>query len=393
MRLTYIRKFIKHESACGILLFFAALIALIMCNSPLSVFYQNVFKLPLQIQIGQFSYGEPLLFWINEGLMAIFFLQVGLELKREFLEGELRGLSKVALPGIAALGGMLVPALIYVGINYSNPETLKGWPVPVATDIAFALGVLSLFGKRVPITLKLFLMALAIFDDVGAIIIIAIFHTKDLSFLAMFGALLIIALLCTLNALKIRSLIPYILVGFLLWLCVLKSGIHTTVSGVLLAFTIPLRKMDSEEFSPARELESALLPWVAFLVMPLFALANAGVSFTGLEASTFTSFITLGVVAGLALGKQIGVFSFTWISIRLGWVSLPKKVSWLQLYGVALLCGIGFTMSLFLGTLAFEYDDPIYLTEVRLGVLIGSIVSGIAGALILHSASNKRGRI
>ncbi len=365
-----LRTFLKHEASSGILLLVMALVALVLDNSVFSDSYQKILQTP------------STLFWINEGLMTLFFLSIGLELKREFLQGELSTSSKVVLPSIAALGGMLAPALIYLAINFHHAPALKGWAVPVATDIAFALGVLSLFGKQVPLGLKVFLMTLAIFDDVGAIIIIAGFYSHDLSYFLLGIALLLILILQWLNIAGVQRLLPYFLVGFILWLCVVGSGVHATVAGILLAFTIPL--------APLQYLEKKLHPWVAYLIMPLFALANAGVSFQGLHLSIITDFVSLGIILGLFLGKQLGVFGFVWTVVKLNWCRLPKHTTWLELYGIALLCGIGFTMSLFLGTLAFANDNPIYLTEVRLGVLIGSLLSGLMGAGILYIAFSKK---
>lgn len=386
----YLRDFLKTESASGIVLFMAALAALLVSNSPWALLYQKILITPIEINLFHFQIAHPFLFWINDGLMAIFFLLIGLELKREFLEGELSDISRVILPGIAAFGGMLVPALIYLFLNAHDPIALRGWAIPVATDIAFALGMLSLFGKRIPLGLRLFLMALAIFDDVGAIIIIAVFHTADLSYVSLFLALLAILFLWLLNKLRVQSLAFYLGVGFLLWICVLKSGVHATVSGVVLAIMIPLHKSQHATSSLLHQLEKALHPWVAYLVMPLFAFANAGLSLSDISMQTAMDSISLGIILGLFLGKQIGVFGFAWSTIQLGWATLPSKTNWSMLYGVAILCGIGFTMSLFLGTLAFAEYSPLYLVKVRFGVLTGSLLAGIVGAFILHhSISNE----
>jgi NhaA family Na+:H+ antiporter len=390
MRTSIVTQFLKLESASGIILFVMALAALILCNSPYADLYQRLWQITIAIHINNYSLAEPLLFWVNEGLMTLFFLMVGLELKREFLEGELANIKQVILPAIAAFGGMVVPALIYCVINYHNAETIVGWAVPVATDIAFALGVLSLFGGRVSVGLKLFLMALAIFDDVGAILIIAFFHTQSLSYLALGVAVASIILLFLFNKWGVKRLSLYLLVGFILWLCVLKSGVHATVAGVVLAFVIPLRQPESDALAPSRRLEHTLHPWVAYFVMPLFAFANAGLSFEGLSIPVIFDQIALGTIAGLLLGKQLGVLFFSWLAIRLGWAELPENTTWLELYAVAILCGIGFTMSLFLGTLAFEGSNPIYLVEVRVGVLLGSLLSGVIGALMLQMALLKK---
>lgn len=375
-----VRDFLKLELAGSVVLFLAALLAIALNNSPFAENYQAVFQSPIKIGIGFWHFDQPVLFWINECLMTLFFLLVGLELKREFLVGELKGSTKIILPGIAAFGGMLIPAIIYSLFNLSLP-TLKGWAIPVATDIAFALGVLSLFGRRVPLGLKLFLMALAIFDDLGAIIIIAIYHTHAMSYPYLLGAVMVLLILFVLNRLNIRSLWLYMLIGIALWFCVLQSGIHATIAGVLLALMVPIKGTPMKT-----ALEEELHPWVAFGVMPLFALANAGLSFNGLDINYLVDPLVLGIVAGLFLGKQLGVFSFAGLLIKMGWAKLPKQSSWLELYGVACLCGIGFTMSLFLGTLAFQEDNSIYLIKVRLSVLLASVISGLVGAVILYFA-------
>lgn len=386
---TMIRNFLKVEAASGVILFIAAFVAIAIANSPFSEFYQQLFHSRIEIKMGHWFIDKPFLFWVNEGLMTLFFLLVGLELKREFLTGEIKGFSKIILPGTAAFGGMFFPAVIYTLFNFSLP-TAKGWPIPVATDIAFALGLLSLFGRRVPLGLKLFLMALAIFDDIGAIIIIVIYHTQHISFVSLVYVGLIMSILLAMNRFPIRFVWPYLLLGIFLWIFLLSSGIHPTVSGVLLAFMIPLR----DKKRPIKtKLEEKLHPWVAFLIMPLFALANAGVSFHGLTLEYWADPLLLGVVVGLFIGKQVGVFSFAWVLIRLGWAKLPNYSSWLELYGVACICGIGFTMSLFLGTLAFQEDNAIYLIKVRLGVLTGSVLSGLIGALILYLAGLKKEKI
>lgn len=385
------RNFLKLESFCGVLLFFCAIAALILANSSLAGYYQALFKVPFAIQLGSYHFSRPILFWINDGLMSIFFLLVGLELKREFFQGELASIKKIVLPGFAALGGMIVPVIIYSMVNHTHPEALKGWAIPVATDIAFAIGVLSLFGKRVPIGLKLFLLSLSIFDDVGAIIIVAVFHTSELSYISFLFALTVIGILGLLNYFNVQKLTIYIFLGLVLWICVLKSGIHTTVSGVILAFLIPIEKMPGTISSPGRRLEKYLEPWVSYLVMPLFALGNAGVALRGLGFDIVFGHVTFGIVLGLFLGKQLGIMSFSWLIVRLGFAKLPDNTNWLHIYGMAVICGIGFTMSLFLGTLAFEHDSPSYFTQVRLGVLFGSIISGMMGALILHGAFKRRG--
>ncbi|EKD54964.1 MAG: hypothetical protein ACD_60C00030G0014 [uncultured bacterium] len=383
MRLRQLREFLKLESTSGIILIITALLALILDNSPFAHFYESSLHVPVSVHLGGWQLlQEPLLFWVNEGLMPLFFLLIGLELKRELLIGHLSERNQVALPAIAAFGGMLVPAFIYTTINFHHPALLKGWAIPVATDIVFALGILSLFGRRVPIGLKLFLMALAIFDDIGAILIIALFYGHALLYFSLLLALIVILVLALMNRFKVDRLFPYLLVGFLLWGIVLKTGIHATVAGVLLAFFIPLK-------SPSNlleQLERALHPWVAYVVMPAFAFANAGLSFSHVGFSTLTDTVTLGIVWGLFIGKQLGVFSFAAVMIKLGFAKLPEKTSWLEFYGIAILCGIGFTMSLFLGTLAFENGNPSYLVEVRLGVLLGSLLSALMSIVVLLTA-------
>lgn len=366
VNLSLIQKFLRLESSSAILLLAMAVVAMIWANSPFAYIHHRFI--------------DASLFWINEGLMAIFFLIVGLELKRAYLEGPLSRFSQVVLPLFAALGGMIIPAILYCLINRENPILLKGWATPVATDIAFALGVLSLFGSRVPVTLKLFLLALAIFDDIGAILIIALFYSTGLCYLYIAFSFMLVVFLCLLNIFNVKSLISYILLGILLWFCLLHSGIHPTISGVLLALTIP--DHTNKKFSPLHQLENMLHPYVAYFIMPLFALANAGVSLQGLPIEILTSGIVLGISVGLFFGKQLGVFGFSWLLIKTGMAKLPEKSSWWELYGVSLICGIGFTMSLFLGTLSFQ-NDTLYLAEVRLGVIMGSLLSGLFGAFIL----------
>ena len=375
---------LHHEAASGVLLIAMAAFALILDNSPLAWLYDGLLATPVAIQIGALIIDKPLLLWVNDGLMAVFFFLVGLEIKRELVEGQLSSWRQASLPAIAAVGGMVVPALIYVAFNAGDPEAIRGWAIPAATDIAFALGVLALLGSRVPIALKVFLLALAILDDLGAIIIIALFYTEDLSLVSLaiggIGATILLAL----NLLGVRRIVPYILVGLVMWVCVLKSGVHATLAGVIVALMIPLRTDVKNPRSPLKELEHALHPWVAFGVMPIFAFANAGVSLIGLSLSDLLAPIPLGIALGLFVGKQIGVLGFAWAGTRLGLCRLPEGVTWLQAYGVALLAGIGFTMSLFIGTLAFA--DPEHATAVRLGVLSGSIFSALLGYAVLRHA-------
>jgi len=382
-----ITAFIGLEAASGIALLAVALLALAASNSPIAPLYRQALELPVGIRIGTFALDKPLLLWINDGLMAVFFLLVGLEIKRELIEGELSSPAQAALPAISALGGMAVPALVYAAINWGDATALRGWAIPAATDIAFALGVLSLLGSRVPSSLKVFLVALAILDDLGAIVIIAIFYTSELSYLSLGLAVAVLVSLALLNLLGVTRITPYALLGIVLWVCVLKSGVHATLAGVAIALAIPIAATDTPERSPLRDLEQALHPWVAYLVMPVFAFANAGVSFTGLSWSAATAGIPLGVALGLFLGKQAGAFGAAWLAVRLGLARLPDGATWPLLYGTCVLAGIGFTMSLFIGTLAFEGVEQ--MAQMRLGVLAGSLVSGIVGFAILHALTRR----
>ncbi|MBI6707598.1 Na+/H+ antiporter NhaA [Pseudomonas syringae] len=373
--LAFITRFFAAESAGGLVLMAAALAALIVANSPLADSYFAALHAVFA--------GLSVSHWINDGLMAIFFMLVGLEIKREVLAGQLASWSQRALPGFAALGGMVVPALIYVAFNWGRPDTLGGWAIPAATDIAFALGVLSLLGKRVPLSLKIFLSALAILDDLGAVLIIALFYTSDLSIPMLLAALGSIAVLVALNRLGFKKLLPYLIVGALLWFFMLQSGIHATLAGVALALCIPLGKPDEEARSPLLHLEEKLHPWVAFVVVPIFGFANAGVSLSGITADKLVDPVPLGVALGLLVGKQVGIFAMAALAIRAGLARLPDGSNWGQLYGVAALCGIGFTMSLFIGALAFP-GSPELVDEVKVGVLIGSVLSAVLGVVVLR---------
>lgn len=375
--LSFLRTFIKHESSAGILLMVAAALALLIANSPLSVHYFEVQHTSVL--------GLSVLHWINDALMALFFLLVGLEIKRELIEGQLSSWQQRVLPGVAALGGMVVPALIYVAIAWGDSVALRGWAVPMATDIAFALGVLILLGPRVPISLKVFLTALAIIDDLGAVIVIALFYTSELSLQALGLAAVVLGILIAMNRMGVRWLPVYLAVGTVLWLLVLKSGIHATLAGVVLALTIPIRADagGAGDSSPLHRLEHGLHPWVAFLIIPIFGFANAGVSFAGMSPASLLAPVPLGIAAGLFLGKQLGVFAFCWLAIRSGYAQLPRDANWVQLYGVALLCGIGFTMSLFIGALAFA-GHPQMADATKVGVLAGSVLSALAGAALLY---------
>jgi len=376
------------EAASGLLLIAAAALALIINNSPLSHLYAGLLDVPVVAQVGALQIAKPLLLWINDGLMALFFLLIGLEVKRELLEGHLSKPSQVVLPGAAAIGGMVVPALIYWFLNRDNPAALGGWAIPMATDIAFALGVLALLGKRVPVSLKLFLMTLAIIDDLGAIIVIAIFYSHELSTLSLALAGACLVALIAMNRLGVVKLGPYMVIGLILWVCVLKSGVHATLAGVTLAFCIPLRTHNAEA-SPLLSLEHALHPWVAFGILPLFAFANAGVSLAGVNLESFTHHVPMGIAAGLLIGKTVGVFGLTWLAVRTGLAALPHGANWGQLLGVAILCGIGFTMSLFVGSLAFIPGSSDYAGMDRMGILTGSILAAVIGYAVMAGAGRK----
>ncbi len=383
-----LKDFLRLESASGILLLIAALLAMMVENSAAKNLYDALLGTQVEIRVGDFEIVKPLLLWINDGLMAIFFFLIGLEIKRELLAGELSDPSRVVLPVIAAAGGMAVPAAIYAFINWGDPVAMKGWAIPSATDIAFALGVLALLGSRIPQTLKLFLMTLAIIDDLGAIIIIAVFYTSELSLSSLLVAATAIVFLFILNRRGVLGLVPYILIGLVLWAAVLKSGVHATLAGVVTAFFIPFRKEPGETETQLEKLEHDLHPSVAYGILPLFAFANAGIPFEGITLGSLLHPVPLGISAGLFIGNQLGVFGFSWLAIKLGISKLPQDVSWLQLYGVALLCGIGFTMSLFVGSLAFEQGGPDFAVDDRLGILLGSMVSGILGYVVLRFFSS-----
>lgn len=372
-------RFIGLEAAGGILLFAAAVAALIVGNSPLAGLYEAALETRVTILVDGYGVDKPFLYWINDGLMAVFFLLVGLEIKRELRDGELANPSQVALPLAAAVGGMAVPALIYVAVNLQRPEALNGWAIPVATDIAFALGILSLFGRRVPLGLKVFLLALAIFDDLGAIIVIALFYSGDLSTVSLAFAGAALAGLVVLNLVGVRSLAPYVLVGIVLWLAVLKSGVHATLAGVALALTIPIRRQDG--VSPLRALEASLHPWVAFGILPLFAFANAGVSLAGVGWTVLGDSVTAGIALGLVVGKPVGILAVSYAIIRVAWAQLPAGVGWRAFSAVSGLAGVGFTMSLFIGSLAFP--DGSSVVPMRLGVLAGSLLSGVTAVVVL----------
>jgi len=384
-----LRKFFASESSSGIVLALAAILALIISNSPLSHLYQGFTQISGEVRVGADALvlKKPLIVWVNDLWMAVFFLLVGLEIKREFVAGELASLKQAILPAVAALGGMVVPALIYVGFNWSDAQALRGWAIPAATDIAFAIGILMLLGSRVPTSLKIFLTAVAIIDDLGAIVVIALFYTQQLSLPMMAAAGGCLFLLWALNFSGVTRSDVYLAVGLLLWLCVLKSGVHATLAGVATAMFIPMH--DKHGGSPLETLEHGLHPWVSYMILPMFAFANAGVSFAGMSPVALLQPLPMGIAMGLLVGKAVGVFGSSWLLIKFGAASRPSGASWTQFFGVCVLCGIGFTMSLFIGGLAFEGLGPEFETQVKLGVLGGSLLAGVIGAWILHKAANQ----
>ena len=379
--------FFQLEAASGLVLLIAAIIALVISNSNLSELYFSTLEQYLFIGVNNFGLKLSVHHWINDLLMAVFFFFVTLEIKREFIQGELSNLKKALLPIIGAVGGMVIPALVYVSINLGNSETLNGWAIPSATDIAFSLGILSLLGSRVPISLKIFLTALAIIDDLGAILIIAFFYSGDLSISYLSLILISYILLLILNKFGIKKFIPYLIIGSFMWFFTYKSGIHATIAGVLLASTIPHRAKE-KDFSLLIKLEHAISPYVAFIIMPIFAFANAGVNLTGLSFSSLLAPVPLGILLGLFVGKQVGVMVISYLAVKLGAAQMPDKSNWLSLYGVSILTGIGFTMSLFVGNLAFV-ENTQYMDGVKIGVLSGSLLSTIFGYFILLYASRK----
>jgi NhaA family Na+:H+ antiporter len=379
-----IKEFLKLESSGGIALVAAAALAVMLANSPFAVYYDMLKGIPVEIRVGSLHLAKPLLLWINDGLMAIFFFIVGLELKKEVLEGSLSDLRGIALPAAGALGGMLVPAVIYTLINHGDAVAMNGWAIPTATDIAFALGVLMLLGDRVPTSLKVFLVSLAIFDDVGAIIIIAVFYTGELSMASLGVAFACLTVLCILNFRGVTKFGPYLLIGVVMWVAVLKSGVHATLAGVVLAMFIPINDSKQPGRSPLRELEHDLNPTVAFGILPLFAFVNSGVKLDSAGIDYLLHPVTVGTAAGLFFGKQIGVFAFCWMGVMAGIARKPEDVSWRSMYGVSLLCGVGFTMSMFIGTLAFGDLSSAQGFDERLGIISGSVMSGLLGYLVLR---------
>jgi NhaA family Na+:H+ antiporter len=385
-----VRDFMRLESAGGILMLAAAILAMLAANSPLAGLYSELLDTTVAVQVGALVINKPLLLWINDGLMAVFFFMIGLEIKREFMEGELTTFSQIILPGIGALGGMVVPAAIYAWMNWNDPVAMDGWAIPVATDIAFALALLSVFGRRVPVSLKVFLLTLAIFDDLAAILIIALFYSGDLSLTALLigaGALIIAF---TMNRMGVTQTTSYILLGIVLWIAVLKSGVHATLAGVLIALFIPMR--DEQGNSPLRELEHDLHGPVVFAILPVFAFANAGLSLSGMSFTDLAHPVTLGVISGLFIGKALGILGFVGLAVGLRLIRLPANVTWVQLLGVAFACGIGFTMSLFIAGLAFEHGSDDYYSGDRLGIVVGSTLSALAAYVLLHFSLPKAGR-
>lgn len=377
-----VREFMRLEAAGGILLLASAALALVIANTPLSHYYDSLLGTVVAVQVGEFAINKPLLLWVNDGLMAVFFFLIGLEIKREILEGELSSLSQIVLPGMGAIGGMVVPAAIYAWFNWGDPIALDGWAIPVATDIAFALALLAAFGTRVPISLKVFLLTLAIFDDLAAIVVIAIFYSQDLSLTALTAGSGILAVAVGLNRSGVTRTSTYVLLGVVLWIAVLKSGVHATLAGVLIAFCVPMR--DQTGASPLRSLEHDLHAPVAFAILPIFAFANAGLSLSGLSLAEIAHPVTMGVIAGLLFGKPIGIMLFVGLAVALGLAQLPGGVRWSQVLGVAFACGIGFTMSLFIAGLAFEHGSGAYFSGDRLGILIGSVLSALFGFALLY---------
>jgi NhaA family Na+:H+ antiporter len=383
-RETFVKRFLKLESSGGILLMIAAVIAMVLANTPVVKYYALLIDMPVEIRIGVLEIAKPLLLWINDGLMAVFFFLVGMELKRELLEGELSNKRNIILPGIGAIGGMLVPALIYTFFNAGDVAAMKGWAIPAATDIAFALGILSLLGSRVPTSIKIFLTSLAIFDDIGAIIIIALFYTEKISISALIFVGCCILILALINRRSVESKSVYMIIGIVMWVAMLKSGVHATLTGVILAMFIPMKSKTQVGHSPLKDLEHDLHLPVAYVILPVFAFANAGISIFGLGVEELFHSVPLGIALGLFLGKQLGIFGLCWFAIKVKATSLPKGMSWGSLYGAAVLCGVGFTMSLFIGSLAFEETGMNLLFDERLGIILGSLASGIVGYLVLR---------
>lgn len=381
----FLRDFLKEESAGGIVLMTAAVLALIVANSGLAGWYTSMLSTEIVLTVGGTGIEKPALLWINDGLMALFFFLIGLEVKREILTGQLSSWKQASLPLFAAIGGMILPALVFVAINWNSPENISGWAIPAATDIAFALGILALMGSRVPVALKALLLAVAVIDDIGAIAIIALFYTPGVETTMLMWAAVVFAALFLIGRAKVGSRLPYVILGTILWYLVLKSGVHATLAGVALAVTIPLKSRGGEDV--LEHMEHGLHPWVAFLVVPIFAFANAGVGLLDIELAALLAPLPLGIALGLLIGKQVGIVGFSWLATKTGIASLPPGISWMQMWGLSMIAGIGFTMSLFIGNLAFA--SPEQIAAVKLGVLSGSLVSAIAGVLILRAASKR----
>ncbi|MFT5296844.1 MAG: NhaA family Na+:H+ antiporter [Colwellia sp.] len=381
------KQFIQTDASSGIILVLAALLALIMANSFFSANYNAFLEFPVSVTLGTFAISKPLVLWVNDGLMALFFFVVGLEIKRELFYGQLSSPDQIVLPFLAAVAGILFPALIYVAFNYQDAVAMNGWAIPSATDIAFALGIFILFGKHLPPSLKLFLLSVAIIDDIGAVIIIAIFYSQELATNSLIVASIGLIVLVIFNRLKLENQTPFILVSVIVWAAVLKSGVHATLAGFVVAWFIPIARDKAKSMS--YQIEHSLHSWIAFFVLPLFAFANAGVGLTGVTIDELITPVSIGIIGGLFIGKQFGIFLACYVAVKLKLCQLPKDATWTQLYGVCLLCGVGFTMSLFIGSLAFEEQGLAYQTQVKVGVLVGSLVSAVAGAYLLQKSSKK----
>ncbi len=381
----FLKDFINKESAAGLILIAAAIMALIIANTSLSAGYQDLLNLRIAMILGDFSIDKPALLWINDGLMALFFFLIALEVKREVMVGQFRDKQAALFPLVAAIGGMVIPALLFVGLNLGNSATINGWAVPAATDIAFALGILALMGSRAPMMLKTLLLAIAIIDDIGAILIVALFYTENIALTPLCVALIPLVGLILANRLGVASTAPYVILGTILWVCILKSGVHATIAAVITGFMVPLYVRGEE---PLERIEHALHPWVAFMVLPIFAFANAGLVFGANTLDGISSNLSLGIIAGLVIGKPIGIFGLSWLAVRIGLVNKPDGLSWMQILGLSCLAGVGFTMSLFIGGLAFS--DPLLIEQLKLGVIVGSTVSALLAVVILAYAAKQR---
>ena len=389
MQSSLISKLKTFHPSGGMVLMFATLMAIIVANTPLNAFYELLLSVPMGVKIGSLEIIKPLLLWVNDGLMAVFFFLVGLELKRELVEGELSDKRNIILPAVGAIGGMAIPAMIYLYFNHNDPVAVNGWAIPAATDIAFALAVLAILGNRIPLSIKLFLTSLAIFDDIGAIIIIAIFYTSKISLTSLVIVMACLPILYALNRRNVISYSPYLIIGTIMWVATLKSGVHATLAGVVLAMFIPMRSKKDPTIKPLQSLEHDLHSSVAYIVLPIFAFANAGINLSGVGMEQLLHPVPIGIALGLILGKQIGIFSICWLFIKLKITKLPNGMNWMSLYGTSALCGIGFTMSLFIGSLAFEETDVGLFFDERLGIIIGSLISGIIGYFILKASFKK----